>query len=98
MAANCCNGLHYGKVRVLLIYNNGLMFPAFMTHSCLARLFKMEAMDYFRDDMTTAEIEEMAKLRHAALYLVCKARYPKLLASYRHKKIYLSAISLPKGM
>ena len=96
--ADCCPGKHYGKVRVLLVYPNGLKFTAFLTNSCIARLLCLDAEDYHRDDMATAEIEEMARLRNTALYLVCKSRNPKILASYRHKKIYVSAISLSKSL
>ena len=90
---DCCDGLHYGRVKVGLVYQLGYSFDAFLSHSAITRLASLEADDFFHTNMTKELRRERLRKQQAIFEALLKARNPYLLASYTHGQILISSVS-----
>lgn len=94
----CCSGNHYGRVKIMLVYQLGYTFAAYLSHSAITRLANVEADDFFQPDMPKEVRKKMLFRQQAVFETLLDARNPYLLASYTHGKILVSAVSYPRGM
>ena len=89
----CCEDLHYGRQKLTLVYKPGYSFPAILSHCAISRLLGIEADDFFHSGPDNLPSRQMLTKQRAVFKALVDARNPKLLASYKHGIILVSAVS-----
>ena len=89
----CCDDLHYGRMKVTLVYKPGYTFPAILSHCAITRLLGIEADEFFQSGNAMSPTRQMLAKQRSVFKALVDARCPKLLASYKHGQILVSAVS-----